>query len=219
VRDLLSRVGLRRRFGLIRMAAAVGRRAFVRHALRRVLHDLGIQRRGRFRLAPLARHLGVLVFVIGVAGRAARLLDVLADHRDDRVVGHASLARTVIVQNVTKPKLALLHQRSRNYRWQGMNCERWPYLSRACPSPSSHCRNSPSRASTAPGAVDWGVRFAPTDTAGVTRAATSGPNWSLAARHSSADSDSNSRCSATSLRTSAPTISCARRNGTPRPTR
>src|SRR6185295_6401352 len=45
----------------------------------------------------------------------------------------ASLARTVIVQNVTKPKLALLHQRSRNYRWQGMNCERWPILAELAP--------------------------------------------------------------------------------------
>jgi hypothetical protein len=55
----------------------------------------------------------VLVFVVRVAGGAARLLDVLADHRHDSVIGHAPLARTIIVQNVTKPKLALLHQLSR----------------------------------------------------------------------------------------------------------
>jgi hypothetical protein len=48
------------------------------------------------------------------ARRASRLLDVVAHHRDDRMVRHAALARTVVVENVTKPKLALLHQRSRN---------------------------------------------------------------------------------------------------------
>jgi hypothetical protein len=39
------------------------------------------------------------------------------------VIRHTSLTRTIIVQNVTKPKLALLHQRSRRYRWQGMNAK------------------------------------------------------------------------------------------------
>jgi len=39
------------------------------------------------------------------------------------VVGHAPLARTIIVQNVTKPKLALLHQLSRINRWQGMRAK------------------------------------------------------------------------------------------------
>src|SRR6185503_18075108 len=64
--------------------------------------------------------LRVLVFVIAVARGAARLLDVCANHGDNRVVGHAPLTRTVIVQNVTKPKLALLlHQRSRENRWRG----------------------------------------------------------------------------------------------------
>jgi len=54
----------------------------------------------------------VFVFVIGVAGRAARLLHVLSDHRDDGVVGDTSFARTVIIENVTKPRLALLHLKS-----------------------------------------------------------------------------------------------------------
>jgi hypothetical protein len=52
------------------------------------------------------------------------LLDVLADHRHDSVVGHAPLARTIIVQNVTKPKLALLHQLSRNEPLAGNEGER-----------------------------------------------------------------------------------------------
>src|SRR5258706_584359 len=68
----------------------------------------------------LGRHLRVFVLVIGVARRAARLLDVVADHRDHGVVGDTSLARTVIVQNVTKPRLALLHQKlPTDPRWQG----------------------------------------------------------------------------------------------------
>jgi hypothetical protein len=68
----------------------------------------------------LTGHLGVLVFVFGVAGRAARLLHVLADHRHDCMIGEATLARTVIVQNVTKPKLALLHQKlPTDPRWRG----------------------------------------------------------------------------------------------------
>jgi hypothetical protein len=58
----------------------------------------------------LARHTRVLVFVVRVARRATRLLDVLTNHRDDDVVGQPSLARTVVIQNVTRPKLALLHQ-------------------------------------------------------------------------------------------------------------
>src|SRR3954453_9441751 len=84
---------------------------------------LRVERGGRFGLAALPRDLRVLEFVIGVARRAAHLLHVVTDHRHDYVVGHAPLARTIIVQNVTKPKLALLHQRSRRYRWQGMNAK------------------------------------------------------------------------------------------------
>jgi hypothetical protein len=90
----------------------------VRHALRTVREDLRIQRGRRLRFPPLSRDLGVFVFVIAVAGRAPRLFDVLADHGYNGVIGHAPLTRTIIVQNVTKPKLAL-HQLSRRYRWQG----------------------------------------------------------------------------------------------------
>ena len=68
-----------------------------------------VERCRRFRfLAP--RRLAALVDVLGVARRAARLLHVVFNHRDDRVIGHAPLARTVVVQNVaeTQPSL-LLH--------------------------------------------------------------------------------------------------------------
>src|SRR5580765_1191312 len=71
------------------------------------------QRSGRFRLSADARHLRRFVFVIRVAGGATRLLDVVADHGDHHVVRHAPLARAIVVQNFTKPRLALLHQSSR----------------------------------------------------------------------------------------------------------
>jgi hypothetical protein len=47
--------------------------------------------------------------MIRVAGRAADLLHLIVDHRDHGVIGHAALTRTVVVQNVTEPKPALLH--------------------------------------------------------------------------------------------------------------
>ena len=45
------------------------------------------------------------------------------DHRHDGVIGDASLTRTVVVQDVTKPRLALLHQpprRSSRWRYAGL---------------------------------------------------------------------------------------------------
>jgi hypothetical protein len=93
----------------------------VSDALGTIRGDLRVQRRRRVRFAALPRHFRVLVFVLRVARGAARLLDVVTNHRDHGVVRHASLARTVIVQNVTKPKLALLHLRSRELdHWRGM---------------------------------------------------------------------------------------------------
>jgi hypothetical protein len=67
----------------------------------------------------LARHFAELVFVLGVAGRATGLLHVRSDHRDDGVVGDPPLAGTVIVQNVTKPKLTLLHRILPRNLWRG----------------------------------------------------------------------------------------------------
>jgi hypothetical protein len=52
----------------------------------------------------------MFVFMLRVAGRAACLLHILFDHGNDGVVRHTSFARAIVVQNVTKPKLALLHQ-------------------------------------------------------------------------------------------------------------
>jgi len=94
---------VRWRFRRIATVRVIGRDTFVRDALRTIGQDLRVQRRRRFRLETLPRDFGVLVFVIGFARRAPRLLDVLAYHGHDGVVRHPSLSRTIIVQNVTKP--------------------------------------------------------------------------------------------------------------------
>ena len=60
-------------------------------------------------LAPRRRRLGLLIFVVRVAGGAACLLHLVFNHRDDRMIRDAALARTVVVQNVTEPNPALLH--------------------------------------------------------------------------------------------------------------
>lgn len=76
-----------------------------------------------FRLLSLPRHFGVLVLVIGITRGATRLFDRVADHGNHDVIGQSALAWTVIVQNVTKPRLALLHQtRLQNGRctWVGI---------------------------------------------------------------------------------------------------
>jgi len=67
-------------------------------------------------LAPLRRHLAVLVLVFCVADDAAGLLDVIVDHRHDGVIRNTALARTVIVQHVAGPKPALLHALPRKNR-------------------------------------------------------------------------------------------------------
>jgi len=93
--------GCARRLGFLRI---------MRNPLRR--RRDGRQDRRRIGFLALSRHARVLVFVIRVAGRATRLLDVVTNHRDDDMIGEPPLARTVIIQNVTRPKLALLHQRT-----------------------------------------------------------------------------------------------------------
>jgi hypothetical protein len=78
------------------------------------------QNRRSLGLLSLARYARVLVFVVRVARRAARLLDVVTDHRDDDVIRQPTLTWTVIIQNVTRPKLALLHQElPMDPRWRG----------------------------------------------------------------------------------------------------
>ena len=64
---------------------------------------------GRRFLLPALRHTRAFIGVLGVARRASCLLDVFLDHGDNRVIGHASLAWTVVVQNVAQTQPALLH--------------------------------------------------------------------------------------------------------------
>jgi hypothetical protein len=83
----------------------------------RVFHER-VRRRGFLggvrvfdeRLLPAAgwRNARLLVLVIGVARRAARLLHRIFNHRDNDVIGDAAFTRTIVVQNVTEPKPALL---------------------------------------------------------------------------------------------------------------
>jgi hypothetical protein len=61
-------------------------------------------------LAARRRHACSLVLVIRITGGAARLFHLIFNHRHHRVIGNAALARTIVVQNVTEPKPALLHQ-------------------------------------------------------------------------------------------------------------
>jgi hypothetical protein len=50
--------------------------------------------------------------VFAVAGRAPDLADVVADKRHDGVVAQPPLARTVVVDEITNPKLARMHAQS-----------------------------------------------------------------------------------------------------------
>ena len=96
---------------------------FMDHPFRRAGEHLGIQRR-LVGLSPLARNFRVLVDVLEVARGAPRLLHLGADHGHDRVVADPPLARAVIVENVTKPKLALLHQVLPNNLLAGMEARK-----------------------------------------------------------------------------------------------
>jgi hypothetical protein len=71
---------------------------------------LGGEGREGIRLPAQPGQFGLLVFVLRLARRAARLLHVGPNHRHHHVVGEAAFPRAIVVQNVTKPKLALLHQ-------------------------------------------------------------------------------------------------------------
>jgi hypothetical protein len=82
-----------------------------------------MKRRGSVGLLALPRNSRVLVLVLRVTRRTACLFDVRTDHGHDGVVRDTSLTRTVIVENVTKPKLALLHQLSRINVGGERNCE------------------------------------------------------------------------------------------------
>ena len=67
---------------------------------------------------PRDRDLGLFVLVFRVAGAATCLPDLVFDHGDNRMVGDAALTRAVVVENVTEPKPALLHELPRNASFQ-----------------------------------------------------------------------------------------------------
>jgi hypothetical protein len=78
----------------------------------------GLERRGRgddrLLLLPRRRNLGLLVLVLCITRGAACPLHLVFDHRDDRMVGDAALARTVVIENVTEPNPAMLHELPRS---------------------------------------------------------------------------------------------------------
>ena len=81
----------------------------------RTHHRFGLVTRERARLAsPRGWRFGAFVLVIRLARRAARLLHLVVDHRDDGMVGDAALARAIVVENVTEADPALLHQLPRS---------------------------------------------------------------------------------------------------------
>ena len=100
---------------------------------RRRLAELGNTRReGRgvgFPAKP--RQPGLLEFVLRLARRATRLLHIVPDHRHHHMVREAAFPGAIIVKDVTKPKLALLHQNlpSVEPRWikEGKRDRRGPY--------------------------------------------------------------------------------------------
>jgi hypothetical protein len=87
------------------------------HTRRQPVQDVLIERPSRRLLLTLRRNPGLFVLVLGFARHASRLPHFLTDQSHDGVIGDSSLARAVIVQDVTKPKLALLHQTSERGIW------------------------------------------------------------------------------------------------------
>ena len=103
----LARRGHHHRFGIGNLRRC-GRRGRGRHRSVHALQDL-IEERRRLRLAARRRHSAFLVFVFRVADSATRPLNLIVDHRDNRVIGDAALARTIIIQHVAGPIPAVLH--------------------------------------------------------------------------------------------------------------
>jgi hypothetical protein len=112
-RRLFGRGGGGRRHGLAKLRSATGRQS------------------SRVGLPAKPRQPRLLVFVLRLARRATRLLHVVPDHRDHYVVGKTAFPGAIIVKDVTKPKLALLHQNLPNVepRWikEGKRERRAPY--------------------------------------------------------------------------------------------
>ncbi len=95
-RDLRGGVGPGRRDSGVRLVAHSGQNLVVK--------------RVRSIFATAAGRAAAFEPVLGMARRASRLTNLVVDHRDDGVVGHAPLARTVIVYGITDSQPALLHE-------------------------------------------------------------------------------------------------------------
>ena len=80
------------------------------------VQDLLEQAAGGFLLLSLWRNLGLLGPVFRFTGRTPGLFDFLLDHCHDDVIGYASFTGAIVIEYVTKPRLALLHQPSRRVR-------------------------------------------------------------------------------------------------------
>jgi hypothetical protein len=108
-RVLVHDVGLGSVFHLFGLFRGVAR---AQYAFRRLAGD------GVGPLAARWRNASGFVLMIRVAGGTARLLHLILNHGDDGMIGNAALARTIVVQNVTEPKPALLHQTLRSRSFQ-----------------------------------------------------------------------------------------------------
>lgn len=95
-RHLRGCVGPRRRDSGVRLVAHSGQNLVVK--------------RVRSILATPTRRAAAFERMLGIARRASRLTNRVLNHRDDGVVGHAPLTRTVIVDGVTDPQPALIHE-------------------------------------------------------------------------------------------------------------
>jgi hypothetical protein len=89
---------------------------------RRLRSDRGAGRRlgrqhGRALLPP-RRHFRLAIVVFGVAGGAAGLANLVFNHRDHGVITHTPFTRTIVIDDVTNPWLALLHEKSPGYAFQ-----------------------------------------------------------------------------------------------------
>jgi hypothetical protein len=94
---------------------------------------LGELTSGRRSLAPLWRDLRLFVFVVRIAGGAAGLFHLVINHRHDGVIRDAALTRAIVVENVTEPRPALLHQNSlgaASFGWDRKKGRRSPECSK-----------------------------------------------------------------------------------------
>jgi hypothetical protein len=99
--------------GRLRPRGAQARADLSGHALQHLL----IQHPGHLLLATLRRNLRLLVLVLRVTRGTPGLFHLVANHGDDGVVCDSALAGTVVIHDVTEPRLALLHQAPKRTRF------------------------------------------------------------------------------------------------------